>query len=116
MLMDLSTGSLSLSPIAIFASTLGLSLPWQITSVSFAKDEKRLDICIDFLDVTSPPCPNCGCGGAPCRKETETWYHSNFFHYETYLHAQVPHTECCDSIIPVERPWSRKGSKFSLLP
>ena len=73
---------------AIFSSTLGLSLP----------------------------CPNCGCGGVPCQKKNETWYHDDFFRYKTYLHADVPHIECCGNIIPVERPWSREGSKFALLP
>ena len=107
MLMELPT---------IFSSTLGLSLPWQITSVSFAKEEKRLDINVDFLDNNSLPCPCCGTGGVPCQKKTETWYHDDFFRYETYLHAHVPHIECCGNIIPVERPWSRVGSKFALIP
>ena len=101
---------------AIFSSTLGLSLPWQITSVSFCRDEKRLDINVDFLDNNSLPCPHCGCGGAPCQKKTETWYHDDFFRYATYLHAHVPHIECCGNVIPVERPWSSEGSRFSLLP
>jgi len=96
----------------ILSSTLGLSLPWQITSVSFAKEEKRLDICVDFMDKKLCPC--CGSEGNPCLKVTETWYHDDFFRYETYLHANVPLVECCGSIIPVERPWSREGSRFAL--
>ncbi len=99
---------------AIISSTLGLSLPWQITSVSFSKEEKRLDITVEFQDNNSLPCPNCGCEGVPCQKKTETWYHDDFFRYKTYLHADVPHIECCGNIIPVERPWSREGSRFAL--
>jgi len=100
---------------AIISSTLGLSLPWQITEVSFTKEEKRLDIRVDFLDNNFLPCPSCGTSGVPCQKKTETWYHEDFFRYATYLHAHVPHIECCGSIIPVERPWSREGSRFALL-
>jgi hypothetical protein len=100
----------------IFSSTLGLSVPWQITGVYFAKVEKRLDINVDFQDNNFLHCPNCGGGGAPSLKKTEIWFHDNFFRYATYLHVRVPHiTCCCGVLIPVERPWSGKGSKFALV-
>jgi len=99
----------------IFSSTLGLSHPWQITEVSFATEEKRLDITVNFLDDNFLPCPCCGATGTSCQLKTETWYHDDFFRYATYLHANVPHSVCCGAIIPVERPWSRQGSKFALL-
>lgn len=100
----------------IFSSTLGLSFPWQISDVSFAKEERRLDITVDFMDNDLLPCPCCGAERNSCQQETETWYHDSFFRYATYLHARVPHIMCCDTIIPVERPWAREGSKFALLP
>jgi transposase len=99
----------------IFSSTLGLSLPWEIKAVSFAKHEKRLDITVHVIDSNFLPCPICGSAGNHCLTELETWHHGSFLDFTTYLHARVPHIECCGSVIPVERPWSRQGSKFSLL-
>jgi hypothetical protein len=100
---------------SIFSATLGLSHPWLVTTVSFVNEEKRLDITIDFAQGSIFTCPNCGSNENPCYLKTETWYHNDFFRYETYLYANVPHIECCGEIIPVERPWSRAGSKFALL-
>jgi transposase len=99
-----------------FAATLGLSHPWQITSVSFAKEERRLDIDIDHTGSGVITCPTCGKETVACDMENETWYHEDFFRYTTYLHARVPRIECaCCGIQTMERPWSRAGSKFALI-
>jgi transposase len=101
---------------AIFAATLGLSQPWQITSVSFAKDKKRLDITVEYSGEKVMSCPRCGKEGNTLCTEAECWYHDNFFRYQTYLHAHVPSAECsCCGSFQVERPWSRKGSRFTLI-
>lgn len=101
---------------AIFSATLGLSHPWKITAVSFSKDEKRMDITIDFAHGSTLTCPTCGKEGIVCDAEDETWYHDNFLQYATYLHVRVPRIECCCcGICTVERPWSREGSRFALL-
>jgi hypothetical protein len=98
----------------IFSATLGLSHPWKITNVLFAKDKERLDITIALADDGIFTCPICGKEGIPCEMASETWYHDNFFRFATYLHACVPRIECtCCGILPVERPWSRAGSKFA---
>lgn len=101
---------------AIFAATLGLSNPWRITSVSFAKDAKRMDITVEFAGGSVLSCPVCGNEGNTVCMATECWYHDDFFRYKTYLHANVPclKCSCCGEVQP-ERPWSRKGSKFTLI-
>jgi transposase len=100
---------------SIFSATLGLSPPWLVTTVSFASEANRMDITIDFAQGSSFICPHCGSMEKPCHVESETWYHDDFFRYQTYLHASVPHIACCCGVVPVERPWSRVGSKFALL-
>jgi len=100
----------------IFSATLGLSHPWQITAVAFSKEGKRMDITVDFVHGSTFSCPNCGAKGIPCDAESETWHHNNFFRYAAYLHARVPHVDCaCCGKKPVERPWTRVGSKFPLV-
>lgn len=101
---------------AIYSATLGLCHPWEITSVSFAKSENRMDITVDFAAGSELVCPKCGAGCTSWRVSEETWYHHDFFRYATFLHARVPHVECCccSREFAVDRPWSRTGSKFSL--
>jgi hypothetical protein len=99
---------------SIFSATLGLSHPWQVVAVSFAREEKRLDITVDFTPGSDFVCRACGREVTPCCVTEETWYHHDFFNFETYLHARVPQIQCCGcGALPVERPWSRVGSRFA---
>ncbi len=98
----------------IFSATLGLSPPWEVTDISYSTTEKRMDITISFTTVESIQCPLCGSFKSMCHAVDEVWYHNNFFCHTTYLHTQVPYIQCCE-LIPVERPWSRAGSRFSLI-
>jgi len=101
---------------AIFAATLGLSHPWQVVSLSMEKEVNRLDISIDFVGVCPSACPICKAQGKICDFERETWYHDNFFNYKTFLHIRAPRPQCSSCwIAPDKRPWSRPGSKFSLV-
>jgi transposase len=100
----------------IFSATLGLSHPWQITTVTFAKEGKRLDISIVYSTGKTLTCPICGVEGKCCAEEKEVWVHENFFQFETYLHVKVPRIACvCCGTSPVERPWSRAGSRFTMV-
>jgi len=46
----------------------------------------------------------------------KTWKHLNFFEYTTDLRARVPRVYCPEhGVINVQVPWSRPGSKFTLL-
>jgi hypothetical protein len=98
--------------LALFSGTLGLSPPWQVTGVAFAKGSNRLDITVEYEQLTPLTCPVCGAEGALRQEELEkeTWFHADFFHYTTYLHAQVPHYPCRCRSFP--RPWCRPGSRF----
>jgi hypothetical protein len=102
--------------LSIFSGTLGLSPPWQVTSVTFTKDSNRLDIHVEYAQLNPLVCPFCGAQRPSCRAEaeTETWFHEDFFHYATYLHAEVPRLFCCCGVFP--RPWCRMGSRFSQVP
>jgi transposase len=96
----------------IFSATLGLSHPWHIVTVTFAREESRMDISLDYYLGNLFTCPRCGEEKAPCSAEEETWFHEDFFRFPTYLHARVPRIECCQGVVATERPWSRAGSKF----
>jgi hypothetical protein len=104
--------------LSLFSATLGLSPPWQVTSVAFEKESNRLDICVEFTPGVSLTCPVCGRHGhlRAAEEDTETWYHADFFRYAAYLHARIPHLSCSCGTLLLERPWCRAGSRFAKVP
>jgi len=107
-----------MQPEALFGIALGITPPWEVTSVAFSKESNRLDITIDFQRGATFACPVCG-SPAPAYDTTEKeWRHLNFFQYEAYLHARVPRVNCPNEGCGVKQvtvPWARAGSGFTLL-
>ncbi len=62
------------------------------------------------------PCPQCG-ALCPAHGFTEKrWRHLNFCQHECWVTASVPRVKCREyGAHPVEVPWARKGSAFTLL-
>jgi transposase len=105
-------------PEELFGLALGIEDPWQVVSVVFSKEAKRLDINIDFKRGASFPCPVCGDLVSAYDTVDKTWRHMNFFQYETYLTARIPRVKCPKEgcgVKLVEVPWARAGSGFTLL-
>ena len=107
-----------MQPEALFGIALGITPPWEVTSVAFSKESNRLDITIDFQRGATFACPVCG-SPAPAYDTTEKeWRHLNFFQYEAYLRARVPRINCPNEGCGVKQvtvPWARAGSGFTLL-
>jgi hypothetical protein len=97
---------------AIYSATLGLHPPWHIVSVSFAREERRMDVRLSVFLGSFFNCPSCGTPRPPCSFDEEVWSHDDFFGYAAYLHASVPRIACCETTVAVERPWCRTGSRF----
>jgi transposase len=101
----------------LFALALGLTEPWYVASVEFSAEDKRLEIGIDFRRGGTFPCPECGAAGCKAYDtEPREWRHLNFFEHQTILRARVPRVDCARcGVGPVNVPWSRPGSGFTLL-
>lgn len=103
---------------ALFGLALGITPPWEVTSVAFDKGSNRLDIHIDFQRGGKLPCPVCGTFSPVHDTVEQQWRHLNFFQYEAYLNARVPRVKCPNSgcgVKLVQVPWARSGSGFTLL-
>jgi len=98
----------------IYSATLGISLPWKITEVSYTEAENRIDISVSFSPGEPVHCPLCGAACKMSYAAEELWYHENFFERATFLHTRVPFVQCCD-LTALKGPWSREGSRFSLI-
>jgi len=103
---------------ALFGLALGITLPWEVTSVVFDNAAKRLDIYIDFQRGGKFPCPLCAAPSPVHDTVEKQWRHLNFFQYEAYLHARVPRVKCPNGdcgVKLIQVPWARAGSGFTLL-
>ena len=60
----------------LFQAALGLSDPWQVTSVEFDRETKRLDLRIDFPKGATFCCPECDRSGPKViDTEEKVWRH-----------------------------------------
>lgn len=101
----------------LFALALGLSKPWYVARNELDTVKRELEIGIDFERGGTFPCSECGQAGCKAYDtEERRWRHLNFFQFETVLSARVPRIDCSScGKRPVEVPWARPGSGFTLL-
>lgn len=95
---------------------LGLQAPWEVKSLQFSVENRRLDILVDFERGATFPCPVCGEPAKAHDTEERTWRHLDFFQHAAYLTARVPRCKCDQhGVKQVAVPWARSGSGFTLL-
>ena len=105
-----------------YSQLLGTQLPWEISKVALDMSAHRVDIQIEYTDVTGA-CPECG---ANCPRHDDrkprSWRHLDTMQFATYLHCSVPGAcllgqVCCKAhgARTVKVPWAGKHSRFTLL-
>lgn len=101
----------------LFGLALGLVKPWYVEKVTLDVEHRELGLMIDFERGGVFPCPACGAAGCKAYDtQDKSWRHLDFFQYRTSLTARTPRVTCdrC-GIRPVNVPWARSGSGFTLL-
>lgn len=101
----------------LFQLALNLQEPWVVKKIEFTKENRQLDLWIDFIPGSKFACPGCQSENNPVHDTSEKiWRHLNFFENKTYLHCRVPRVNCesC-GIHQVKVPWARERSGFTLL-
>jgi len=102
----------------LFQLALGLKPPWQVSSLEFNPEQKRLDIKIDFHRGSAFSCPECGQVDLKAYDTVEkSWRHLNIFQHEAYLTVKVARVDCpkCGVRLIDNLPWARRDSGFTLL-
>lgn len=103
----------------LFATALGVNVPWHIEDVLFDAEEKILEIRLDFKRGTKFPYINEdksieSCGAYDTVEKR--WRHLNFFEHECYLIARVPRLQNKAGNIQTYSPdWSGLSNGFTLL-
>jgi transposase len=100
----------------LFGSALGLEIPWQVVSIDFDPDAKRLDLYLDFPRGSRFLCPDCNASCPVHDTVDRVWRHLSFFEHKTYLHARTPRVNCAHcGVKTVHIKWAQPGSGFTLL-
>ena len=98
-----------------YSQLLGIHVPWEISKVDLDMSARRVDIEIEYTDVTGA-CPECG---ANCPKHDDrrqrSWRHLDTMQFATYLHCSVPRVRCKGhGVKTVNVPWAGRHSRFTL--
>ena len=99
-----------------YSQLLGAQVPWEISKVDLDMSAHRVDIEIEYTDVTGA-CPECG---ANCPKHDDrkprSWRHLDTMQFATCLHCSVPRVRCRKhGAKTVKVPWAAGNSRFTLL-
>jgi transposase len=100
----------------LFTQALGIASPWKVVDLNFDKEQKRLDIRVDFARGSEFPCPECATRCKVHDTSPQSWRHLNFFEHLTFIEARQPRIRCDKHGVKTATvPWSRAGSGFTLL-
>lgn len=104
----------------IFALALGISSPWEISSINLDTSKRELNLEINFqrgslFSYTDEETGEINSYKAYDTKQ-KTWRHMNFFEYRCYIHAKVPRVKLPNGKVKlVKTPWEGKVHGFTLL-
>ena len=101
---------------AHYSQALGLTEPWNVSSVNLDVAARKLDIEI-LYDDRHAPCPECGASCAIHNlRDSRSWRHLDMMQFTTTIRAEIPRTSCTThgvKSLPV--PWADAHSRFTLL-
>ena len=104
--------------VEMFERSIGLSDPWKVTRAEFNQNDKSVHVYIEAKKTSKYPCPECQklCKRYDNEDEERVWRHADVVLYPCYIHCRRPRVGCPEhGIKVVDAPWSRKGSRNTLL-
>lgn len=107
----------AMQDIEVFRQLLGLTPPWEVTSVELKLAEGHVEVLVGHAPGRKFPCAKCG-RELPVADHAEerTWRHLDTFEYQTRLRARVPRVSCSEhGKLQVQVPWAEPRSRFTLM-
>ena len=101
----------------MFAQSIGLTEPWTIERAEFNEQEKAVHVYVKARKTAEYPCPKCGkmCKRYDDEESERIWRHGDVVFFPCYVHCRRPRIKCEDGIHVVTAPWSRPGSRYTLM-
>jgi transposase len=105
----------------LYEALLGLTAPWEVTSVSITKASPdrplgEVAVAVRWRAKTPLVCPCCGQQGPRYDSRLRRWRHLNTMQWKTFITAEVPRLNCpkC-GVKQVRVAWAEDGSRFTEL-
>lgn len=102
----------------MFAQSLGLKDPWEVTKAVFDPGERAVHVYISGRKTAKYPCPECGkmCARYDEEEDERVWRHADVVLYPCYIHSKRPRVNCSQhGIHVVNAPWARSAyARFTL--
>jgi len=97
-----------------YSQLLGIHAPWEISRVDLNMSEQRVDIEIEYTDV-SGACPECGATSPKHDdRKQRSWRHLDTMQFTTDWHCSVPRVRCkAHGAKTVDVPWAGKNSRIT---
>ena len=101
----------------MFAQSIGLTDPWKIERAEFDEEKQEVHIYVTARKTAKYPCPKCGkmCDRYDDEESERVWRHGDVVFFPCYVHCRRPRIKCENKTHVVTPPWSRAGSRFTLL-
>lgn len=100
----------------LFEAALSIESPWFIKDMKFSREDKQLDIYIDFKKGSKFTIEGFGENLKVHDTVDKTWRHLNFFQHECFLHCRTPRVKNdADKAKLISPPWEGKSTGFTLL-
>ena len=94
---------------------LHVSSPWLISKIDLQKQNKVIDICIDFEKGSEFCCKTCNKKCKVYDRKEHRWRHLDWFDHRCYLNVQIPRINCPEHGVSQisSTPWGRSGIHYS---
>ena len=101
----------------MFAQSIGLTDPWAIERADFDEKTREVHVYVKARKTAKYPCPKCGkmCERYDDEETERVWRHGDVVFFPCYVHCRRPRIKCSDGIHVVTAPWSRPGSRYTML-
>jgi len=100
----------------LYAQILGITSPWQVTSVELSSSEGAVTVNVEQKREAINACPVCGETSPGYDSRRRRWRHLDTCQYKTILVADVPRVKCkAHGVRTISVPWAEAGSGFTAL-
>jgi len=101
---------------SLYATILGVSAPWKVTSVTPALDEGEIVVRVEAPSSMKLACPECQTRCPRHDHRMRRWRHLPTCQYRTILEVEVPRVSCAEhGVHQVPVPWAEANSAFTAL-
>ena len=98
----------------LYQEIIGVEAPWEVTSVTVDKEDKKITVRIEYDQDEKVFCPICAQNAKRYDLRAKTLRHLDTCQYETLLLCQEPRVTCeSHKIEQLQVPFAEKHSRFT---